>query len=140
MSEDRSDKDNASFLGIAMNSARERELAEIALPTFTIEEMVRARAQLKKEIGQQPDSILLTQDQRARVTALRNAENEIVWHEQAAKALRDLGVNSGIPLSVIARAAKGEIYYKLRVPDRYIEEYKKWRNVWEVSKRILKGK
>ena len=66
-------------------------------------------------------------------------ETEINWNQQATKALRDLAVDSGIALSVIARAAKGEIYYKLRVPDRCIEDFKKWRQVYLVSKRIGKS-
>lgn len=69
----------------------------------------------------------------------RNDESEHNWNEQATKALRDLAVDSGIPLSSIARAAKGEIYYKLRVPDRYIKEYKKWRQIYMVYRRLGKS-
>jgi hypothetical protein len=82
----------------------------------------------------------LSHNDKLRLIELRNQETEMVWHPEAAKGLRDLAFNSGIALSIIARAAKGEPYYKIRVPDRYVEEYKRWRRVWEVTKRITKGK
>ena len=82
----------------------------------------------------------LSENDKLNLIRARNQMNETVWHEGAAKELRDLGVNSGIALSVIARAAQGDPYYKIRVPDRYIEEYRKWRNVYDVTKHILKGK
>lgn len=69
----------------------------------------------------------------------RYLESEAPWHPEAVRKLRDLAVESGIPLSSITRAAAGEIYYQLRVPDRVIEEYKKWRAVYDLSKRLKKS-
>lgn len=82
----------------------------------------------------------LSESEAVQLINTRNAQSETVWHSEAASKLRDLTVSSGIPLSTIARAAKGETYYKLRVSDRHIDEYRKWRAVYDTTRRILKGK
>ncbi len=93
----------------------------------------------------------LTMEEMLETIRQFNAETEIVWHEEAQQAMRDLAVRVKIPLSIIADAAAKKPRWSdattdlficqqsLRysdVPLEVIEEYKRWRRVYEATRRL----
>lgn len=65
----------------------------------------------------------------------RNQYLETNWCPIATKRLRDLAVETGIALSTIARAASGRLH-RYDIKPEIIAEYKKWRNVYELTRRL----
>ena len=65
----------------------------------------------------------------------RNQYFETNWCPVATKRLRDLAVETGIALSTIARAANGKLY-RYDIKPEIIAEYKKWRNVYDLTRRL----
>ena len=82
-----------------------------------------------------------TQEEDVKLIRQREEESSIVWHEGTAKTLRDLAVNSKIPLSVISSAANGRNnrYQLHKVPKYIIDEYRKLKRVYEVTRRLKKS-
>ena len=111
------------------------------LPQWFISKAVYEEARNDVHLVMERIKPTLTLEESLQLIREREKESSFVWHEGVAKALRDLAVNSKIPLSVISSAASGQnIRYQLhKVPKHIVEEYKKLRRVYEVTRKLKKS-
>lgn len=68
----------------------------------------------------------------------RNQYHETNWCPAATEHLRDLAIETGIALSTISRAASGKLH-RYDIKPEIIAEYKRWRNVYELARRLKRN-
>lgn len=77
-------------------------------------------------------------DEELRDLEGRNQYQETNWCPVATKHLRDLAVETGIALSTISRAANSKLH-RYDIKPEIIAEYKKWRNVYGLARRLKRN-